>query len=293
MGSENLRRLPGASLEDITKYVTLRASEIFDEILVPIQQEFIAWNNLRYERIKGLVSEKEFEEFLESIKQNLRNIIVPNNRELSELINCIKYILDRMTNFDNISPNVYKFFLRDIFQKDIYGDTPRIRRVGFLGILMMFNGIRYDDYKEIDLFHLKKKIFLVTSSPERLKSENIQFLKYYKERKRFDMENEFKDIFEKIYDRSSRNLGKLINLCDEEGSSPLHYCMMTGDVGLCELLLKNGAYKNTVNKKLKSPVKIALENYNVMGTELMIKYGAVVTTNDKIEYREIFNKINK
>lgn len=293
MDNKDLRKLPGASLEDIAKYVTLKGSEIFDEVLTPIQQEFIAWNNLKYERIKGLISEKEFIELLESIKQNLRRIIVPNNKELSEIINCIAYLLDKMKHSDNISPNVYKFFLRDIFQKDFYGSKMVSRRVSFLGIIIMFNGIRYDAYREIDLFNLKKKIFLFSSSPESPHNKDTQFLKYYIERKRFDLEKELKEILKKLYDRSSRNLNKLINLCDTDGNSPLHYCMATGDVNLCDLLLRNKAYKNTINKKLKSPVKIALENYNIRGVELMIKYNTTIVTNDRIEYRNIFSKINK
>lgn len=51
--------------------------------------------------------------------------------------------------------------------------------------------------------------------------------------------------------------GADLDLVDNNGQTPLYYCIKTGKIETCEFLLKNGAKVTNVDKKNVTPIQYA------------------------------------
>jgi ankyrin repeat protein len=75
--------------------------------------------------------------------------------------------------------------------------------------------------------------------------------------------------------------GSDLDLIDNNGQTPLYYCIKTGKIDTCEFLLKNGARVNHQDKRGLSPFGLAKKSQKQAVQELLIKYGAQVPGENK------------
>lgn len=65
-----------------------------------------------------------------------------------------------------------------------------------------------------------------------------------------------------------------INLCSEDGTSPLHIACVNGHHSTVQLLLENGADINLCDEKGASPLHMARQNGHERIVQLLLKNGA-------------------
>lgn len=65
--------------------------------------------------------------------------------------------------------------------------------------------------------------------------------------------------------------GAIINIQDDDGYSPLHDAVRSGDTALVKLLLEKGALTNLTNKYGNNPAYDAIQDWNIL--KLLLDYG--------------------
>lgn len=293
---QNTIHKPGANLEEVARYFVLRVSDIFDEVLFPIQQETIAINNIKLEKKSNHINPVDLEILEIEAKQKLDRLINKHNNVLTELINCAKYIVLRLVGVgEGGGIQAYSFLYHNLVEGDLYSQYRNgARKIGLLGAMIMLNGIEYDRYTDIDFFALKRKAILNLRSPEKLAEEEINILRSYKIRKRFRASKAFKRILHFLLSSDHQQEAiDLINHIDAEKNSLLHYCVMTGSVDLCTILVRNQYNKNSLNNYMKTPFNVAFEGYNLKTMKLMLDEGVECSTAMKMKYMDIFKRLGQ